>query len=44
VVRHPRVVVNDIDDAIEALVDPKASAAAAAVNDSELDEYERWKR
>jgi hypothetical protein len=42
--RRPRVVVNDIDDAIEALVDPKASAAAAATDDSELDEYERWKR
>jgi hypothetical protein len=42
--RRPRVVVNDIDNAIEALVDPKASAAAAATDNSELDKYERWKR
>jgi hypothetical protein len=38
--RRPRVVVNDINNAIKALVNPKASAAAAAT-DSELDEYER---
>ena len=42
--RRPRVVVNNINNAIKALVDPKASAAAAATDNSELDEYERWKR
>jgi hypothetical protein len=42
--RRPRVVVNDIDNDIKALVNPKAFAAAAETDNSELDEYERWKR
>jgi hypothetical protein len=42
--RCPRVVVNDIDNAIEALVDPKAFVAAAETDDSKLDKYKRWKR
>jgi hypothetical protein len=43
-VRRPRVVSNDIDDAIDALIDPEATAAAAAADDSDLDEYQRWKK
>jgi hypothetical protein len=35
---------NDIDDAIDALIDPDATAAAAAADDSELDKYQRWKK
>lgn len=40
-VRLPRVVTNDIDDAIDSLMEPKAGAPAAAV---EVDEYQRWKQ
>jgi hypothetical protein len=43
-VRRPKVVSNDIDDAIDALIDPEATAAAAAADDSDLDEYQRWKK
>jgi hypothetical protein len=41
VIRPPRVVTNDIDDAIDSLIDPKATSSASA---DDLDEYERWKR
>jgi hypothetical protein len=41
VVQLPRIVSNDIDDAIDSLMDPETSAAAVP---AELDEYERWKR
>jgi hypothetical protein len=45
VVRLPRVVSNDIDDAIESCIDPLEPHypnVRAALSD--LDEYERWKR
>jgi hypothetical protein len=35
------VVTNDVDDAIDSLIDPKATSSASA---DDLDEYERWKR
>jgi hypothetical protein len=43
-VRRPKVVSNDIDDAIDALINPDATAAAAAADNGELDEYQRWKK
>jgi hypothetical protein len=39
--RPPRGVTNDIDDAIDSLMDPITTVHAAL---SETDEYERWKR
>jgi hypothetical protein len=42
-VRRPKVVSNDMNDAIDALIDPEATAAAAAANDVDLDRYQRWK-
>jgi hypothetical protein len=45
VVQLPRVVLNDIDNAIKSLIDPLElyypNVRAAS---SDLDEYERWKR
>jgi hypothetical protein len=39
-VRRPKVTSSEIDDAIEALLDPDGAAAAT---DGDMDEYERWK-
>jgi hypothetical protein len=39
-VRRPKVISSEIDDAIEALIDPDGAAAAA---DGDIDEYEKWK-
>jgi hypothetical protein len=39
-VRRPKVISSEIDDAIEALLDPDGAAAAI---DGDIDEYERWK-
>jgi hypothetical protein len=39
-VRRPKVISSEINDAIEALLDPDGAAAAT---DSDMDEYERWK-
>jgi hypothetical protein len=43
-VRRPKVVSNDIDNAIDALIDPDTTAAAAAPDDSDLDKYQQWKK
>jgi hypothetical protein len=43
-VRRPKVVSNNINDAINALINPKVTAAAAAADHSDLDEYQRWKK
>jgi hypothetical protein len=42
--RRPKVVSNNIDDAIDALIDPEATAAAAAADDRDLDKYQQWKK
>ncbi|KAI1522867.1 Dimer-Tnp-hAT domain containing protein, partial [Pyrenophora tritici-repentis] len=39
-VRRPKVISNEIDDAIDALLDPDGAVAAT---DGYMDEYERWK-
>jgi hypothetical protein len=41
VVRLPRIVLNDIDDAIDSLIDLETSAATMP---AKLDEYKRWER
>jgi len=40
VLRQPKVISSEIDDAIEALLDPDS---AATTTDGDIDEYERWK-
>jgi hypothetical protein len=39
-VRRPKVISSEIDNAIEALLDPDGAAAAT---DGDMGEYERWK-
>lgn len=41
VVRPPRIVTNDIDDAIDSLMEPTKSLGPSP---NDLDEYERWKQ